>query len=210
MPIPRRPRSPNSPRTTYSSPLPEYQPHQNPLPEGLPPGKTLAPMPNLSSSFFLSELSPPQKTSPPGPSHTRTVSPSPHPLPRSGLARGPREAGARWGPQWGGRTASMAVAVKRRPPVPARPARQASRLGGQAGQAARWVTTAAAAGGGERRERGSARGMRGKGKAGGRGRGGLTRAPPRGHPPPGTSASRPPTLEARPGPRSTPLPAGGT
>lgn len=123
----------------------------------------------------------PETTSSLGPSHSRTDSPSTHPLPGSGLARGPRGAGARWGPQWGGRAASMAVvaAERRRPPVPARPARQAPRRGGQAGQAARWVTTAAAAaGGGERRERGSARGTRGKGKAGGRGRGGLTLAPP--------------------------------
>lgn len=163
-------------------------------------------MPNLATLRPLTEL--PPKTTFPRPSHTRTVSPCPHPLPGSGSTRGPRGAGARWGPQWGGRAASMAAvaAVRRQPPVPARPARQ----GGQAGQAARWVTTAAAdaaAGGGEKRRRGSARGTRGKGKAGGRGRGWLTLAPPA----PPRAATRPgghqrpaPSLEARPGPRCRP------
>lgn len=160
----------------------------------------------LHDPSSLLEL-PPKTTSSSGPSHTRTVSPSRHPLPGSGLARGPRGAGARWGPQWGGRAASMAAvaAVRRRPPVPARPARQAPRRGGQAGQAARWVTTAAAAaGGGERRGRGSARGTRGKGKAGGRGRGGLTLAPPA--PPRAATRPRGPRRPA-PHPRGPPQPA---
>lgn len=160
--------------------------------------------PGSSSLLALSRPSP-QTTSSLGPSHSRTVSPSTHPLPGSGLARGPRGAGARWGPQWGGRAASMAAvaAERRRPPVPARPARQAPRRGGQAGQAARWVTTAAAAaGGGEERERGSARGTRGKGESRWTGEGRVNPRPagpaPHSHPPLGTQASRPPPWRPAP------------
>lgn len=78
---------------------------------------------------------PPKTTSFPGPSHTRTISPSPHPLPGSGLARGPRGAGARWGPQAGGRAASMAAvaALKRQPPVPGPAGPAAGRASGTGG-----------------------------------------------------------------------------
>lgn len=146
-------------------------------------------------------------TSLPGDPPISGVSPSPYPLPGSGLALGPRGAGARWGPQWGGRAASMA-AVRRRPPVPARPAQQAPRRGGQAGQAA-WGVTRTATTGGEGRG-GSAQGTRkGKSRWTG-GRGGLTLLPPA--PPrkatrpqaPGTPVSRPPTQEDPPYSRGRP------
>lgn len=186
VPIPRRPPERNYPNNPeFSLPrvpaTPKSSPHRpSPMSISFSYAKPCHSLHDPSSLLELPRPSP-ETTSSLGPSHSRTVSPSTHPLPGSGLARGPRGAGARWGPQWGGRAASMAAvaAERRRPPVPARPARQAPQRGGQAGQAARWVTTAAAAaGGGERRERGSARGTRGKGKAGGRGRGGLTLAPP--------------------------------
>lgn len=110
-----------------------YLPHQNPLPAGLPSYQSLSPMPSLATPRpLLSWSSPPpphtHQTLSRGPSHTRIVSPSHHPLPGSGLVRGPREAGARWGPQWGGRAASMAAVARRQPPVPGRRA-PASREG---------------------------------------------------------------------------------
>lgn len=111
---------------------PEYHrilpslPHQKPLPAGLPSYRSLSPMPSLATPRPFLSWEPPPHTHTPnsflGPSHTRIVSPSHHPLPGSGLVRGPREAGARWGPQWGGRAASMAAVtvVRRQPPVPGR------------------------------------------------------------------------------------------
>lgn len=192
---------------SQSSPLPEYLPHQTPLPTGLLPCQSFLPCQALPLHDPSSLLELPHKTiSAPGPSHNRTLSPSLHPIPGSGLAR-PRGAGARWGPQLGGRAASMAVVavVSRQPPVPARPARQAPRRGGQAGQAARWVTTAGSSrrrqGRGEKETRVSP-GHAGEGESRWTGEGRVNPRPAgpaqRSHPPQGTPASRPPPWRPAP------------
>lgn len=161
VPIPRRPHS-QIPQISEFFPICHPQiPHISPflLGQALPPhdpSSLGAPPPNTHTpNSFL------------GPSHTRIVSPSHHPLPGSGLVRGPREAGARWGPQWGGRAASMAAvaAVRRQPPVPGQRAPASPTAGRASGTGGRWVTTAAAAGGGGKRRgqgRGSTRGTQGR------------------------------------------------
>lgn len=192
---------------SQSSPLPEYLLHQTPLPTGLLPCQSFLPCQALPLHDPSSLLELPHKTiSAPGPSHNRTLSPSLHPIPGSGLAR-PRGAGARWGPQLGGRAASMAVVavVRRQPPVPALPARQAPRRGGQAGQAARWVTTAGSSrhrqGRGEKETRVSP-GHAGEGESRWTGEGRVNPRPAgpaqRSHPPQGTPASRPPPWRPAP------------
>lgn len=180
-----------------------YLPHQNPLPAGLPSYQSLSPMPSLAtprpllSWSFLPPPPPPQHTpnSFPGALPHQDRLPQPPPPTRVRAGAGPTGGWGAVGPpvgwassQHGGGGEETAAC-----PGPAGPGKQ----GGQAGQEARWVTTAAAAGGGGKRRgqgRGSTRGTQGRERqVDGGGEGRVNPRPagpaPRSHRPPGTQAS---------------------
>lgn len=178
-----------------------YLPLQNPLPAGLPSYQSLSPMPSLATPRPLlswSFLPPsPTKLFPGGPPTPGSSPPATTPYPGQGwcgahgrLGRGGAPSGVGEQPAWRRWRGDSRLSRAGGP-------RQALQQGGQAGQEARWVTTAAAAGGGGKRRgqgRGSTRGTQGRERqVDGGGEGRVNPRPagpaPRSHWPPGTQAS---------------------